>query len=55
LPIGAVTKGFNGKDLVEMGDMLQAGVVAFSDDGNPVLSSDMTRRALEYSKGLVLL
>jgi dihydroorotase len=51
LPIGAITKGFKGKDLVEMGDMLQSGAIAFSDDGNPVLSSDMTRRALEYSKG----
>lgn len=51
LPVGAVSQGFLGKDLVEMGDMLSSGAVAFSDDGLPVMSSDMTRRALEYSKG----
>ncbi|RKY85618.1 dihydroorotase [candidate division KSB1 bacterium] len=49
-PIGAVTKGRRGEELAEMGDMLDAGAVAFSDDGLPVASSELMRRALEYSK-----
>ncbi|AQW87857.1 dihydroorotase, multifunctional complex type [Campylobacter pinnipediorum subsp. caledonicus] len=50
LPIGAITKSLNGNELVEMGDMLEAGAVAFSDDGLPVSSSSVMRAALEYSK-----
>lgn len=50
LPIGAITKGLNGNGITEMGDMLEAGAVAFSDDGLPVSSSDVMRAALEYSK-----
>ncbi|MDR0467315.1 MAG: dihydroorotase, partial [Campylobacteraceae bacterium] len=50
LPIGAITKGFGGDRVVEMGDMLEAGVVAFSDDGLPVSNSAVMRAALEYSK-----
>lgn len=49
-PIGAVTKGQRGDELAEMGLMYEAGCVAFSDDGRPVMSSIMMRRALEYSK-----
>ncbi|WP_022850014.1 dihydroorotase [Limisalsivibrio acetivorans] len=51
LPVGAVTKGMKGEELVEMGDMLEAGACAFSDDGLPVLNSDVMRRAMEYAKG----
>lgn len=51
LPIGAVTKGFNGDSITEMGDMLEGGAVAFSDDGLPVTNSSVMRSALEYSKG----
>lgn len=51
-PIGAVTRGLRGEDLAEMGLMAQAGAVAFSDDGMPIMSSRMMRRALEYSKML---
>src|SRR5204862_5335920 len=40
-PIGAVTKGSNGKELAEMGEMKNAGIVAVSDDGRPVPSSAM--------------
>lgn len=50
LPIGAITKGMGGNKVVEMGDMIEAGAVAFSDDGLPVSSSDVMRYALEYSK-----
>ncbi|WP_172199318.1 dihydroorotase family protein [Campylobacter sp. RM16188] len=50
LPIGAITKSMGGNKVVEMGDMVEAGAVAFSDDGLPVASSDVMRYALEYSK-----
>ncbi|MEA3493597.1 MAG: dihydroorotase [Candidatus Margulisiibacteriota bacterium] len=49
-PIGAVTKGIKGEFLAELGLMLNEGAVAFSDDGNPLMSAKMMRRALEYSK-----
>lgn len=49
-PIGCVTKGMAGEELAEMRDMLEAGACAFSDDGKPVASSLMMRKALEYSK-----
>ena len=49
-PIGCVTKQQAGRELAEMYDMLDAGAVAFSDDGKPVHSSLMMRKALEYSK-----
>ncbi len=51
-PIGAVTKGRKGEELVEMADLVEAGAVAFSDDGDPVKTAEMMRRALEYSKML---
>ena len=50
LPIGAITKGSKGAELAEMGDMAEAGCIAFSDDGKPVAGAEMMRRALEYSK-----
>ena len=48
--IGAVTKGLKGEELAELGKMSEAGAVAFSDDGMPLLNSEIMRRALEYSK-----
>ncbi|HEX2268514.1 MAG TPA: dihydroorotase [Pyrinomonadaceae bacterium] len=53
-PIGAVTKGSSGKELAEMGEMKNAGIVAVSDDGRPVPNSGMMRRALEYARGFDL-
>ncbi|MBS3977715.1 MAG: dihydroorotase [Syntrophomonadaceae bacterium] len=50
LPIGAITKGSKGEELAEMGEMAEAGAVAFSDDGKTVASSALMRRAMEYSK-----
>jgi len=50
LPIGAITKGQKGEELAEIGTMRKEGCVAFSDDGQPVMNSLITRRALEYSK-----
>jgi dihydroorotase len=49
-PIGAVTRGLRGEELTEFGDLLESGAVAFSDDGRPVASGVMMRRALEYSR-----
>ncbi len=48
-PIGAITKAQKGEELAEMGMMYEAGCVAFSDDGRPVMNSLVMRRALEYS------
>ena len=49
-PIGAVTKGLAGKELAEIGELKRSGIVAISDDGNPILNSEIMRRAFEYSK-----
>ena len=49
-PCGAITKGLLGEELAEIGEMVRAGAVAVSDDGNPVANNQIMRRALEYSK-----
>jgi len=49
LPIGAITKGREGKEIVEMGELVAVGAVAFSDDGTSVGAAEVMRRALEYS------
>lgn len=49
LPAGAITKGREGKELAEMGAMVQAGAVAFTDDGDGVASSAVMQRALQYA------
>lgn len=51
-PIGAITKGRQGGELSEMGGLVQGGAVAFTDDGTPVTSSEVMRRAMEYARGL---
>ncbi|MCR1899730.1 dihydroorotase [Irregularibacter muris] len=48
-PIGAISKGLQGEELAPMGEMMDAGAVAFSDDGNPVVSSSLMKKALEYA------
>jgi dihydroorotase len=53
-PVGAVTKGSAGKELAEMGEMKDAGIVAVSDDGRPIPSAGMMRRAMEYAHGFGL-
>jgi len=53
-PIGAVTKGSQSKELAEMGEMKNAGIVAVSDDGRPVQTASMMRRAMEYARGFDL-
>jgi dihydroorotase len=48
-PVGAVTRGQEGKELAEIGEMVEAGAVAVSDDGRCVMSSKLMRRAMEYA------
>ena len=54
LPIGAVTKRREGRELAELADLAAAGCVAFSDDGAPVHDATIMRRALEYASALGL-
>ncbi|MDO8547400.1 MAG: dihydroorotase [Nitrospirales bacterium] len=53
-PIGAITKGSEGKELAEFGDLKKAGCVAVSDDGKPVMNGMVMRRALEYARAFDL-
>lgn len=53
-PIGALTKSSAGKELSEMGEMKNAGIVAVSDDGRPVPTAGMMRRAMEYARSFDL-
>ncbi|KKK77559.1 hypothetical protein LCGC14_2852360, partial [marine sediment metagenome] len=46
-PIAAITKGLQGKSLCEYGELKDAGAIAFSDDGRPVMDSQVMRRAME--------
>lgn len=48
-PIGAVSMGSNGEQITEIGDLHQSGCVAITDDGKPVGSALLMRRALEYA------
>lgn len=52
--IGAITQGLKGERLSDMAELRDAGVVAFSDDGRPVMNNELMRRAFEYSKMLEL-
>ncbi|MET0648149.1 MAG: dihydroorotase [Pyrinomonadaceae bacterium] len=53
-PVGAITKGSKGEQLAEMGEMKRAGIVAVTDDGHPVPSPGLMRRAMEYARGFDL-
>jgi len=54
-PVGAISQGSNGAELAEYGEMKRAGVAALSDDGRPVVDSQLMRRAMEYASGYNLL
>lgn len=54
LPIGAITKGSKGEELAEIGELYDAGCVAISDDGVPVMNSLIMRRAMEYASAFHL-
>jgi dihydroorotase len=49
-PIGALTKGRSGQELTDFGELFEAGCVALSDDGAPLVNPVLMRRALEYAK-----
>jgi dihydroorotase len=49
-PVGAITKGRQGAELAEFGGLVEGGAVAFTDDGSPVVSAEIMRRALEYTR-----
>lgn len=51
-PIGAITKNAEGKELSEMYDMHQSGAIAFGDGINPVQSSGILLKALQYVKAI---
>ena len=50
LPVGSISKNLGGKELSEIGRMVEEGAVAISDDGQGLANSDLMRRALEYVK-----
>jgi dihydroorotase len=54
LPIGCISKRRQGEELAEMGELASAGVIAYSDDGQPVRSSRLMRQALDYSRAFGL-
>jgi dihydroorotase len=54
LPIGCISKGRRGEELAEMGELTLCGVIAFSDDGEPMLNSHLMRQALDYSRAFDL-
>ena len=49
-PIGAITQNLEGKALADIADMKEAGIVAISDDGRPVMNAGLMRRAFEYAR-----
>jgi dihydroorotase len=53
-PVGCITLGQRGEGLVDMEELAEAGVVAFSDDGRSVANPELMRRALEHSRALGL-
>jgi dihydroorotase len=55
-PVGAITRGSAGQELAEMAEMKEAGAVAVSDDGRPVMNGQVMRHAMEYARdhGLVV-
>jgi len=51
-PIAAITKESKGKEITEMADLMDAGAVAFSDDGQPVMDASVMYKAMQYAKML---
>lgn len=48
-PVGAISKGLKGETLAEIGDLKEAGCVAVSDDGRPMMNTGLMRLAMEYA------
>jgi dihydroorotase len=61
VPVGflaSITRGLNGRELTEMAELRDAGALGFTDDGKPVVSAGMLRKALQYqrlSRGVIAL
>jgi dihydroorotase len=53
-PIGAITRNSAGEELAAIGSMKQAGAVAISDDGRPVMNARIMRRAMEFARAFDL-
>jgi dihydroorotase len=53
-PIAAITPGLAGERLTDMAALVEAGAVAFSDDGRPVMHAGLMRHALEYGRDLAV-
>lgn len=53
-PVAAISRGSEGTTLAEFGDLVDAGAVAFSDDGKAVMNGGLMRRALEYAASLTM-
>jgi dihydroorotase len=53
-PIGAITKNSAGEELAAIGSMKNAGIVAISDDGRPVMNARVMRRAMQLAKSFDL-
>jgi dihydroorotase len=53
-PIGAITRNSAGEELAALGSMKNAGIVAISDDGRPVMNARVMRRAMQMAKSLDL-
>ena len=49
-PVGAISQGQEGRQLAAIGEMVEAGAVGITDDGNPVMNSGLMRRAMEYAQ-----
>ncbi|HYS11367.1 MAG TPA: dihydroorotase [Myxococcales bacterium] len=54
IPAGAITRGSLGEQLADMAELKEAGCVCVTDDGRPVMSAGVMRRALEYARDLEL-
>jgi len=53
-PVGCISKGQKGEELANFGELRASGCVAVTDDGRPVMSSALMRRALEYAQAFDL-
>ena len=54
LPIGCISKGRKGESLADLGELAEAGVIGFSDDGSGVPTSRLLKQAMEYATALGL-
>jgi dihydroorotase len=48
--LAAITRGLEGRELTEMAELRDAGAIGFTDDGKPVVSAGMLRKALQYQR-----